>query len=87
MLIYAYFMLKLEVRWRNDRAHFTLRAELKRLHSDLSRLIKEHQNAIYCQNWNFLKNWMICSVHVRTEPKYPYRKFSVEYVYRYTPIT
>ncbi len=33
-----------------------------------------------------LKQCCIYSVHMRTEPKDPYRKFWYEYLYHYTPI-
>ncbi len=48
MFIHVYFVLKLV-------AKTALPFELKRLYSDLSHYIKEHQNAIYCLN--FLKKF------------------------------
>ncbi len=57
-----------------------LPSELRRLYSDLSRHVKECHLLFEFPE----KNVMICSVHMRTKPKDPYRKCSVRMCVRYS---
>ncbi len=71
MLMYLYFALKLDVRWRDDRVLSRSTLNWSAYTASFHAASKSAKTPFIVRIW---KHWMICSEHMRTKPKDLYRK-------------